>query len=117
MILFAMLGEQEKAYGYVQISMYDNIMNLLANAACYLQINMAQQQVCRETIERIEHGDAYFNRIEAWFGNELLNGTNAPCNRKVVLEDAKRTLDVPPFTVLNGIPEFEKIRNKLKEIN
>ena len=42
---YAMLGEQEKAYGYAQISMYDNIMNLLANAACYLQINMAQQHV------------------------------------------------------------------------
>lgn len=172
---YAMLGEQEKAYGYAQISMYDNIMNLLANAACYLQINMAQLTVCRETIERIEHvaeayriaelnpnhlvsfeyqaavcylaqgekqkaiehidkyvqllsklfsaaeltlhGDAYFNRIEAWFDNELLNGTNAPRNRKVVLEDAKRTLDVPPFTALNGIPEFEKLKNKLKEIS
>lgn len=57
------------------------------------------------------HGDAYFNKVEDWFG------TNAPRNRKVVLEDVKKTLDVPPFTVLTGIPEFEKIKNKLKELN
>lgn len=63
------------------------------------------------------HGDAYFNKAKEWFANELPNGTNAPRHRKVVLEDAKKTLDVPPFTVLNGIPEFEKIKSKLKEIN
>lgn len=63
------------------------------------------------------HGDAYFNKVEDWFDNELDNGTNAPRNRKVVLDDAKKTLDVPPFTVLNGNPEFEKIKNKLKELN
>lgn len=63
------------------------------------------------------HGDAYFNKIEDWLDNELDNGTNPPRNRKVVLEDAKKTLDVPPFTVLEGIPEFEKIKSKLKELN
>ncbi len=63
------------------------------------------------------HGDAYFDKLEDWFDNELDNGTNAPRNRKVVLEDAKKTLDVPPFIVLNGIPEFEKIKSKLKELN
>lgn len=63
------------------------------------------------------HGDAYFNKVEDWFDRELDNGTNAPRNRKVVLEDVKKTLDIPPFTVLNGIPEFEKIKNKLKELN
>ncbi len=63
------------------------------------------------------HGDAYFNRIEEWFDNGLDNGTNAPRNRKVVLEDAKKTLDVPPFTVLNGEPSFEKIKSRLMELS
>ena len=62
------------------------------------------------------HGDTYFNKIEDWFDDELDNGTHAPRNRKIVLEDAKRTLDVPPFTVLDGNPEFEKIKRKLKEL-
>ena len=172
---YAMLGEQEKAEGYVQSSMYDNIMNLLANATCYLLVHAKHLSVCEETIQRIErvaeiyeiaklnpnvlltfeyqaaicylshgetkkslehlnkyvlclfnlfstddfhlHGDAYFNRIEKWFDNELDSGTNAPRNRKVVLEDVKQTLDVPPFTILNGIPDFEEIKNKLKELN
>lgn len=69
------------------------------------------------TTELQLHGDTYFNKVTDWFDNELDNGTNAPRNRKIVLEDAKKTLDVPPFTVLNGNPEFEKIRKKLKELN
>ncbi|MBS6195022.1 MAG: helix-turn-helix domain-containing protein [Clostridiales bacterium] len=62
------------------------------------------------------HGDSYFNRIEEWFDHELDNGTNAPRSRKIVLEDAKKTLDVPPFTLLNGEPSFEKAKNRLKEL-
>lgn len=172
---YAMLGNKEKADGYVQISMYDDVMDLLANAACYLSIHAENLSVCEETISRIErvaeaykiaglnpnslltfeyqaavcylahgenqkalehiekyvrslsnlfseaelhlHGDAYFNRIEDWFDNELDSGTNAPRSRKVVLEDAKTTLDVPPFTALNGTPGFERIKKKLKELN
>lgn len=172
---YAMLNNKEKSECYTQISMYDNIMNLLANATCYLWIHSENLAVCEETIERIEHvaeiyqisklnpnslltfeyqvsicylghgntqkalehidkyiqnlleifsttdlrlhGDAYFNKIEDWFDKELDNGTNAPRNRKVVLADAKKTLDVPPFTILNGNPEFEKIKCKLKELN
>lgn len=171
---YAMLGDTEKADGYAQINMYGNVMNLLANATCYLGLHTKHLSVCEETIDRIErvvevyqiaklnpnmllsfeyqaaisylvhgekqkalkhidqyvvalfhlfstadlylHGDDYFNRIEAWFDNELDSGTTAPRNRKVVLEDAKKTLDVPPFTELNGMPEFEKIKSKLKEL-
>ncbi len=171
---YAMLGNLEKADGYTQISMYDNVMNLLANATCYLFIHTENLSVCEETIDRIErmaeiykiadlspnnllafeyqaatcylahgeiqkamkhideyvlnvfnlfstpdlhlHGDAYFNKIEEWFDNEFDNGTNAPRDRKVVLEDVKKTLDVPPFTVLNGEPSFEKAKNRLKEL-
>lgn len=172
---YAMLGNAEKADGFAQISMYDNIMNLLANAVCYLLIHTEHLSVCEKTIERIEqiaeiykiadlnpnslasfeyqaaicylahekkqnalehidkyilclfklfssaklhlHGDAYFNRIEEWFDKECDNGTNAPRNRKVVLEDAKKTLEAPPFTVLNGDAVFEKMKNRLKELN
>ena len=172
---YAMLGDKEKADGYTQISMYGNIMTLLANATCYLWMHSENLSVCEETIDRIGHvadiykiaelnpnsllsfeyqaalcylihdekqkalehidkyvlclsnlfftadlylhGDAYFNRIEDWFDNELDNGTKAPRNRKIVLEDAKKTLDAPPFTVLNGMTEFEEIKRKLKELN
>lgn len=170
-----MLGDKEKADGYTQISMYGNIMTLLANATCYLWMHSENLSVCEETIDRIGHvadiykiaelnpnsllsfeyqaalcylihdekqkalehidkyvlclsnlfftadlylhGDTYFNRIEDWFDNELDNGTKAPRNRKIVLEDAKKTLDAPPFTVLNGMTEFEEIKRKLKELN
>lgn len=172
---YAMLNNKEKAEGYAQISMYDNVMNLLANATCYLWMHSENLAICEETIERIEHvaevykisklnpnsllafeyqaaicylghgdnqkalghikkyiqnlfnlfsttdlrlhGDTYFDKIEDLFDKELDNGTNAPRNRKVVLEDAKKTLDVPPFTILNGNPEFEKLKSKLKELN
>ena len=63
------------------------------------------------------HKIEFSNRIEDWFDNELDNGTKAPRNRKIVLEDAKKTLDAPPFTVLNGMTEFEEIKRKLKELN
>lgn len=171
---YAMLGDKEKADTYAQISMYDNIMNLLSNATCFLLLHAGHLPVCEETIVRIErvadiyeiaklnpnnlssfeyqaaicylthgeldkalkhigkyvlclsnlfstedlhlHGDAYFNKIEEWFIRELDNGTNAPRNRKTVLEDAKATLDIPPFTALNGVLEFEKLKKRLKEI-
>ncbi|MDO5409829.1 MAG: helix-turn-helix transcriptional regulator [Lachnospiraceae bacterium] len=172
---YTMLGNHEKAEGIAQISMYDNILNLLANAVCYLLIHTEHLSVCEETIVRIEkmaeiykladlnpnnlasfeyqaavcylthgetkkalkhldqyvmclcnlfssaelrlHGDEYFNRLEEWFDKELDNGTNAPRSRKVVLEDAKKTLEAAPFTILNGEPAFEKMKNKLKELS
>lgn len=98
-------------------------------AICYLAHDQKQKALERidkyvvclshlfSTADLKLHGDAYFNKVEDWFDDELDNGTNAPRNRKVVLEDAKKTLDIPPFTGLNGMPEFEKIKNKLKELN
>ena len=171
---YAMLDNIEKADRYAQISMYENVMNLLANAASYIFIQKEHLSICEETIYRIEriaeiykiaelnpnnlaifeyqaaicylthgekqkamkhiekyvsllfqlfsskelylHGDSYFNKIEEWFEDEFDNGTNAPRNRKVVLEDAKKTLDAPIFSILNGDPKFEKIKNKIKEL-
>lgn len=61
------------------------------------------------------HGDNYFNRIEEWF-DELDNGTNAPRNRKLVLEDIKQSFDNPVFNILEGEPEYGKLKNQLKKI-
>ena len=172
---YAMLGCTEKADGLVQISMYDNLINLLANASSYLMIHAEHLDVCEETITRIErmaeiyrlgalnpnslavfeyqaalcylahgekqkalarietyvsclcrlfseaeirlHGDAYFNRIEDWFNRELDGGTNAPRSRSVVLADAKKTLDLPPFEALQGNLAFEKLKKRVKEMS
>lgn len=61
------------------------------------------------------HGDDYFNRIEERF-EELDNGVNAPRNRKLILEDIKQSFDNPVFNILEGEPEYEKIKIRLKEI-
>ena len=172
---YAMLGNDEKAEEISQVNMYENVMNLIANATVHLSIHAQDLAACEQTLYRIEsliqaykidklnpnslanfeyqaascyllhgqndkainhidkfercisslfaeqeiqfHGDDYFDKIEKWFENELDNGTNAPRNRKVVLEEVKKTLDVPPFCSLNGDVEFEKIKNRLKEIN
>lgn len=59
------------------------------------------------------HGDDYFNRIEEWF-EKTNSTTNAPRDRKLVLEDIKRSFGHPAFTILEGEPEFEILKNKLE---
>lgn len=61
------------------------------------------------------HGDAYFDRIEGWFEG-FANGPNPPRNRQFVLEDVWRSFDTPAFALLEGDPEFERLRNRLKKI-
>lgn len=172
---YTSLREQEKANGLIQVSMYDNVMNLMANGASYLMLHGDQADVCEETVRRIErvaeeyhimelnpnnlasfeylaancylaqgerekalshletyarclerlfkepelrlHGDAYFDRMEEWFDQELDNGTNAPRSREIVLEDVKKTLDIPAFASLQGDAEFEHIRQRVKELS
>ena len=60
------------------------------------------------------HGDDYFDRIEEWF--EELNNGAAPRNRKLVLEDIKQSFASPLFDILEGEPEYEKLKNQLKEM-
>ena len=60
------------------------------------------------------HGDDYFDRIEEWF--EELNIGAAPRNRKIVLEDIKQSFASPLFDILEGEPEYEELKNQLKEI-
>ncbi len=58
------------------------------------------------------HGDAYFNKIEEWF-EQAPNGSHAPRNRRLVLEEVKLSLDSPVFAALNGEAEFELLRKEL----
>lgn len=76
--------------------------------ACLKQL-FSTEEICL-------HGDSYFNKVEKWFDDEFDNGTNAPRDRKVILEDARNTLDSPLFDALNGFPEFENARKKVKEL-
>ena len=170
---YRIAGDKDRAEGFTQISMYNNILSLVGNATEYLSACADDLFVCEKTITRTEqvieayaleklhpnvtavfeyqaatccllhkekqkalrhaekyvvclaelfspdevllHGDDYFNRIEEWF-DKLDNGANAPRNRKLVLEDAKKSFDNPVFLVLEGEPEYERIKNKLKEI-
>lgn len=61
------------------------------------------------------HGDAYFNKIEEWFG-QAQGGTGAPRNRQLVLEEVKYSLDSPLFAFLEGETGFGILKKKLKEI-
>ncbi len=58
------------------------------------------------------HGDSYFDNIMKYF--EMLDsGTQAPRDRKVVLEDVKKTMENPVF---EPIKDNEKFKNSKKSI-
>lgn len=61
------------------------------------------------------HGDRYFDKIEKWF-EKLDGGSGAPRNREVVLEDARKSFDVPPFFFLENEREFERLKERLANI-
>lgn len=61
------------------------------------------------------HGDRYFDRIEKWM-EKLDNGPNAPRDRKVILEDARRVFGNPLFSFLEGDREFDRLRDRLADI-
>lgn len=61
------------------------------------------------------HGDHYFDRIEKWI-EKLDNGSNAPRDRKVVLEDARQVFGSPLFSFLEGDRDFDRLRNRLTDI-
>ena len=170
---YMMSGNMDKAESISQVSMYNDVLSLIGNAAQYLSIQADDLSVCEETIVRAEqvieaydlaklhpnntaifeyqaaicyllhkkkqkalehagkyvlcilelfssdnvilHGDDYFNRIEEWF-NELDNGANAPRNRRLVLEEIKLSFDNPVFNIFEGEDEYERLKNKLKEM-
>ncbi len=57
---YQMAGEQEKADGFTQISMYLHLGGLIADAICFLDIHISQPEVCEETARRIENLDQIF---------------------------------------------------------
>ncbi|MCI9526377.1 MAG: helix-turn-helix transcriptional regulator [Lachnospiraceae bacterium] len=61
------------------------------------------------------HGDAYFNKIEEWFG-QAQGGAGAPRSRQLVLEEVKYSLESPLFAFLKGETGFEILKKELKEI-
>ena len=61
------------------------------------------------------HGDAYFDRIEEWL-KEPLGGTVAPRSRKLVIEDSIKSLSQPVFAILDGEPEYERLKIRMKAI-
>lgn len=61
-------------------------------------------------------GDDYFDQIEEWF-DETGTGGNPPRSRELVLEEVKRSFSNPLFAILEGTPEFEKIKKKLENLS
>lgn len=58
------------------------------------------------------HGDDYFDRIEEWF-ERTDGGTGAPRNRKLVLDEVKRSLDSPVFAILEEEDGFKSLKRRL----
>lgn len=61
------------------------------------------------------HGDDYFNLIESWFKTTGLD-INAPRDRKLVVKDIKHLYENPAFAILQGEPDFEKLKKELMEV-
>ncbi len=61
------------------------------------------------------HGDAYFDGIEEWL-KEPLGSMVAPRSRKLVIEDCIQTLSQSVFTILDGEPEYERLKSRVKAI-
>lgn len=58
------------------------------------------------------HGDDYFNRISGWY-EQLDIGSDAPRDKRVILEGAIQALDHPAFVSLKDDAEYQGIRNIL----
>lgn len=61
------------------------------------------------------YGDDYFNKLEEWF-EQLGNGSHAPRNKKVVLEDIRQSFDNPAFDILEEEVKYESLKKKIKEL-
>lgn len=51
---YQMIGDMGKARSYTQITLYMYLMGMIGSSTQYMNINMADIQVCKETIKRIE---------------------------------------------------------------
>ena len=59
------------------------------------------------------HGDAYFNRIEEWFDRFTLK-TEAPRNKKVVLDSLIPALENPALSVLFDTGKYQELKKKIE---
>lgn len=59
------------------------------------------------------HGDKYFNRLEEWF-EEFVLETEAPRKEKVVMESLIPALDNPALSLLFDEEEYKKLKIKMK---
>lgn len=89
-------GEKQKALGHTE-----------KYVSCLDKLFVHEQLFLR--------GDDYFNRLEEWF-DELGNGSHAPRNKKVVMEEIRQSFDNPAFSILDGELKYESLKNKLKEM-
>ncbi len=51
---YQMAGDNNKANQYTQISMFSNLLSLVAGASQYLSLHMQEPELCEETIHRID---------------------------------------------------------------
>ena len=51
---YQMIGDNQKANDYTQITMYTHLMALVGSSIQYLAVNMANEDSCQETIRRME---------------------------------------------------------------
>lgn len=51
---YQMAGQNEKAVGYAQISMYLHLLSLVTDATLYLGMHVDEPGICQETIDRID---------------------------------------------------------------
>lgn len=58
------------------------------------------------------HGDTYFNRISGWY-EQLDVGSDAPRDKRVILESAVQALNHPAFAVLEESAEYQSIKDML----
>ena len=59
------------------------------------------------------HGDSYFSKLEEWF-EKLTLGTEAPRNKKVVLDGVLQSLEDPAFTLVRDDDRFQCIKRQIE---
>lgn len=60
------------------------------------------------------HGDAYFDRIEEWFDQFTLK-TEAPRNKKVVLDSLIPAMESPALSVLFDTGKYQELKKKIEQ--
>lgn len=59
------------------------------------------------------HGDSYFSKLDVWF-EELTLGTEAPRNKKVILDGVIQSLENPAFTLVKDDDRFRSMKRQVE---